>query len=130
MSAGALKISSAEAGDGLAVKFSGSARLIVPAASEFGWRNVKWSAPLTVATTSGKLPVEIEPTGNAGTSITVPICTFSAAAVQNVPETTFAVQKMSNGFSAKSAVTKRTNDDGSVTYLVRMGTSGTQLLLR
>ena len=130
VSAGALKVSSAEAGDGLAVKFSGSARLIVPATSEYGWRNVKWSAPLAVATTSGKLPVEVESAGVAGTSITVPICTFSAAAAQDIPETTFAVQKMSNGFSAKSAVTKRTNGDGSVTYLVQMGTSGTQQILR
>ena len=54
---------------------------------------------------------------------------FSAAAA-SLPESTFAVQKTSNGLRPKSAVEKRTNGDGTVTYLVRMGTSGTQLIVR
>lgn len=130
VTAGALKISSAEAGDGLAVTFGEGTRLVVPADLETGWRNVKWDAPLVVNTASGKLPVEIEPAGDDAHGFTAAICTLSATAAASLPESTFAVQKMSNGLGPKSAVEKRTNGDGTVTYLVRMGTSGTQLILR
>ena len=128
--AGALKVSSAEAGDGLAVTFSEGTRLIVPAGLATGWRNIRWSAPITIATASGKLPVEIEPVDGDVRGFTAAICTLGKTAADNLPETAFAVQKMSNGLRPKSAVTKRDNGDNTFTYLVRMGISGTQLILR
>jgi len=128
--AGALKVSSKTAADGLAVTFEEGTRLIVPADTEAGYYNVKWDAPLTINTTDGKLPVEVEMTGNEGTGdITVPICTFNAAAA-DIPETSFEVLRASNKFRQKGPVTTRTNGDGSVTYLATLGLVGTQLLIR
>ena len=129
--AGALKVSSKTAADGLAVTFEEGTRLIVPADTEAGYYNVKWDAPLTIDTTSGKLPVEVEMTGNEGTGdITVPICTFNATAAADIPETAFRVRRASNGFRLKGPVTKRTNGDGSVTYLATLGLVGTQFMIR
>ena len=117
--------------DGLAVTFSEGTRLIIPSDSEDGYYNVKWDAPLTIDTTSGTLPVEVEMTGSEGTGdITVPLCTFNATAAADIPETAFTVLRASNGFRQKAPVTKRTNDDGSVTYLVTLGRFGTQFLIR
>ena len=128
--AGALKVSSKTAADGLAVSFAEGTRLVIPADSEAGYYNVKWDVPLTINTTSGKLPVEIEPTGSEGLdNITVPICTFSATAAADIPETAFTVKKMANGFRLK-AMEKRANGDGSVTYLATLGMTGTQIIFR
>ena len=126
-----MKVSSKTAADGLAVTFAEGTRLIVPADSEDGYYNVKWDAPLTINTTSGKLPVEVEMTGNEGTGdITVPICTFNATAAAEIPETSFMVLRASNKFLQKGPVTKRTNGDGSVTYLATLGMVGTQIMIR
>ena len=128
---GALKVSSKTAADGLAVTFAEGTRLIIPSDSEDGYYNVKWDAPLTINTTSGKLPVEVEMAGNEGTGdITVPICTFNATAAAGIPETSFEVLRASNKFRQKGSVTTRTNGDGSVTYLATLGLVGTQLLIR
>ncbi len=128
---GALKVSSKKGADGLVVTFEEGTRLIVPADTEAGYYNVKWDAPLTIDTTSGKLPVEVEMTGNEGTGdITVPICTFNATAAAEIPETAFTVLRASNKFRQKGSVTKRTNGDGSVSYVVRMGRVGTSIAIR
>ena len=130
VSAGALKISSKTAADGLAISFAEGTKLIIPSGSEAGYRNVKWSAPLAVNTDSGTLPVEIEMTGAEGAGdIEVPICTFSAAAAGNIPATAFDVARASNGFRCKS-VEKRANVDGSVSYVATLGFIGTQLIVR
>ena len=103
---------------------------MIPADSEAGYCNVKWDVPLAINTTSGRLPVEIELTGSEGLdNITVPICTFSAAAAADIPETAFTVKKMANNFRLKS-MEKRVNGDGSVTYLATLGITGTQILFR
>ena len=131
VSAGALKVSAKDAAKGLAVSFAEGTKLIIPADSEYGYCNTTWDAPLTINTTSGKLPVEVEMTGNEGTGdITVPICTFNATAAADIPETAFKVLRASNKFRQKGPVTKRTNGDGSVTYLATLGLVGTQFLIR
>ncbi len=128
--AGALKVSSKTAADGLAVTFSEGTRLIVPADTEAGYFNVKWDAPLAIDTTDGTLPVVIEPVADMVGDVAVPICTFNATAAADIPETAFSVKKMANGFRQKSPVTKSANMDGSVSYVVTMGKVGTQLLVR
>ncbi len=131
VSDGALKVSAKDAAKGLAVSFAEGTKLIIPADSEYGYCNTLWDAPLTIDTTSGKLPVEVEMTGNEGTGdITVPICTFNATAAAEIPETAFTVLRASNNFRQKGSVMKRTNGDGSVTYLATLGLVGTQLLIR
>ena len=131
VSAGALKVSAKDAAKGLAVSFAEGTKLIIPADSEYGYCNTLWDAPLTINTTSGKLPVEVEMTGNEGTGdITVPICTFNATAAAEIPETAFTVLRASNKFRQKGPVTKRTNGDGSVTYLATLGLLGTQVMIR
>ena len=131
VSAGALKVSAKDAAKGLAVSFAEGTKLIIPADSEYGYCNTLWDAPLTIDTTSGKLPVEVEMTGNEGTGdITVPICTFNATAAAEIPETAFTVLRASNKFRQKGPVTKRTNGDGSVTYLATLGRFGTQVMIR
>lgn len=131
VSAGALKVSAKDAAKGLAVSFAEGTKLIIPADSEYGYCNTLWDTPLTINTTSGKLPVEVEMTGNEGADdITVPICTFNATAVADIPETAFKVLRASNGFRQKGAVTKRMNGDGSVTYLATLGRFGMQFIIR
>ena len=128
--AGALKISSKTAADGLAVSFAEGTRLIIPSGSEAGYHNVKWSAPLSINTNSGTLPVEIDMTGAEGVGdMEVPICTFSAAAAVSIPATAFDVARASNGFRCKS-VAKRANGDGSVSYVATLGFIGAQLIVR
>ena len=129
VSQGALRISSAEAADGLAISFAEGTRLVIPAASEKGYCNTKWNAPLTINTNDGTLPVVIDVTGVDASNIEVPICTFNATAAENIPETAFAVQRISSAIRCKG-VEKRTNADGSVSYVARIGVIGTQFFFR
>lgn len=90
--AGALKISSKTAADGLAITFDEGTRLIVPADTEAGYCNRKWTAPLSVGTADGKLPVEVEPSGiDEPRMVKVPICTFCKTAADGIPTDAFSV---------------------------------------
>ena len=127
---GALRISSDAAADGLALVFAEGTKLVVPAGSAHGYFNTKWATPLTVNTASGRLPVEIEPANDEGLSdIEVPVCTFGAEAAKGLSASVFDVMRMSNGFSFKGMGT-RTNDDGTVSFVARMGRVGANFIIR
>ena len=127
---GALRISSNTAADGLAISFAEGTKLVIPAGSEKGYFNTKWDAPLAINTDSGKLPVEIELSGDEGTAdIEVPICTFNATAADALSPSAFKVSRLSNGHCLKS-LEKRTNQDGSVSFVAKMGRVGARFIIR
>ncbi len=126
---GALRVSSSAAADGLAVSFAEGTRLIVPADTESGYRNLKWDAPLAVNTADGVLPVEIDDSGVDSANVAVPVCTFSETAAASIPLTTFRVMGTANGLRCKSFA-KRSNGDGSVSYVATIGRCGMQVVIR
>lgn len=128
---GALRVSSASAADGLAISFVDGTRLIVPSDTEYGYRNLKWDAPLAVNTSDGVLPVVIDMvTDVEGVSeLQVPFCTVSATAASSMPVTMFRVMRTANGFCCKSVV-KRSNEDGSVSYVATIGRTAMQVIIR
>ena len=125
---GALRISSATAADGLALAFEEGTRLIV--AADCGYRNTKWNVPLTVNTTSGRLPVEIVPAGDEGDAdIEIAICTFDELAADGISKDIFDVKRMSNGLRFKG-IEKRSNGDGTASFVARMGRYGAKFMIR
>ncbi len=127
---GALRVSSSAAADGLAISFAEGTRLVIPADTEFGYRNMKWDVPLTVNTADGVLPVEIDDSAvDSASNIAVPICTFSETAAASIPVTKFMVRRTANGLRCKSLET-RSNGDGSVSYVATMGRCGMQMVIR
>ncbi|MBQ3097754.1 MAG: hypothetical protein IJC66_06310, partial [Kiritimatiellae bacterium] len=130
IAAGSLKISSKTAADGLSVAFDEGTKLVIPADSEKGYCNVKWQNPLVVNTEDGRLPVEIELSGdNVPAGLEVPICTFSASAAENIPVSMFKVAKLANGYVVKSIV-KTPDADGNIAYVANVGTLGMQIIVR
>ena len=128
--AGALKISSKTAADGLAISFAEGTKLIILSDTESGYCNVKWDAPLSIETVDGKLPVEIDPVGVAGNeNVTVPICTFSETAAANIPLDAFSVSMDVKGMRLKSFV-KRSNGDATVSYIATFGPVGFRVEVR
>ena len=130
VAAGALKVSAKDAAEGLAVSFAEGTKLVVPADSEYGYCNTKWNAPLTINTTSGKLPVEVALTSSIdGTQpFTVAICTVNSTAAGSLPADVFNVRKI--GDLRCKSVTTRSNADGSVTYLANFSLNGTKFIIR
>ncbi len=127
---GALRVSSAAAADGLAVTFAAGTRLVVPAGTEYGFRNARWSEPFAVEAADGVLPVEVDLAGAGGAAdVEVPICTLGAEAAEATPVGRFRVAKAAGGVRCRS-VAKRANADGSVTYVATMGRHGLRLVVR
>ena len=128
--AGALKISSKTAADGLAISFADGTKMVIPANTEAGYFNRKWNAPLAIETANRKLPVEIDPEGvESGANVTVPVCTFSTAASENIPASAFTVTLDKPNMRLKSFGT-RTNDDGTVSYVAVFGPVGYRIIIR
>ena len=130
VAAGALKVSAKEAAEGLAISFAEGTKLVVPADSEYGCCNTTWNTPLTINTTSGKLPVEVALTGGIdGTQpFTAAICTVNSTASGTISANVFNVRKI--GCLRCKSVTTRTNADGSVTYLANFSVNGTKVIIR
>ena len=127
---GALRVSSRGACDGLAVSFAQGSKLLVPADSECGLYDVKCDTPLTVGTDDGRLPVEIEFGGGLPEGdVEVVICTLNATAAAGIGTETFDVRKVSASVRCKG-VEKRTNADGSVSYVATVGKSGMAVIIR
>ena len=129
IAAGALKVTSETACDGLAITFAEGTRLIVPRNSEKGLYDVKWANPITVETLDGKLPVEVDFDASTEGGGDVVICTVSAAAAASLSPETFVSVRRTGGF-ALNATRKRVNADGSVSYVARFCKKGTRILIR
>ena len=129
IAAGALKVSSKEACDGLAISFAEGTGLIIPAGSADGLYDVKWDAPLTTTAADGKIAVEIDAAGAAlpENGFTTTIATLNATAAADVPEDFFKVAKIA-GYKMMG-VTKRTTEDG-VAYDVKFAKYGTVFYVR
>lgn len=128
--AGALKISSKTAADGLAISFNEGTKLIIPADTEAGYFNTKWPEPLSIETADGKLPIEIIPDGIAdGVNVTVPVCTFSTAAAENIHTSSFSVTMNKPNMRLKS-FTKQPNGDDTVSYVAVFGPVGYRVIMR
>jgi hypothetical protein len=129
IAAGALKVTSETACDGLAITFAEGTRLIVPRNSAKGLYDVKWSNPITVNTLDGKLPVEVDFDANTEEGGDVVICTVSAAAAESLPPETFVSVRKRGGFTL-NATRKRVNADGSVSYVARFCKKGVRISIR
>ena len=128
--AGALKISSKTAADGLAISFAEGTKLIIPSDTEAGYCNTKWSAPLSIDTEDGKLPVEIEPVGiDAPRAVTVPVCTFGSTVADGISPDVFDVSMRMKGMRLLS-FERHPNADGTVSYLATIGPSGCCIIFR
>ena len=130
VAAGALKVSAKDAAEGLAVSFAEGTKLVVPADSEYGYCNTTWNTPLTINTTSGKLPVEVALTDGMDEMqpFTTAICTVNSTAAGSLSKDAFNVRKA--GKARCYDVTTRTNEDGSVTYLAKFKVNGVLLIFR
>ena len=129
IAAGALKVTSETACDGLAITFAEGTRLIVPRNSEKGLYDVKWANPITVETSDGKLPVEVDFDATTEVGGDVVICTVSAAAAESLSPETFVSARKKGGF-ALNATRKRVNADGSVSYVARLCKKGVRISIR
>jgi hypothetical protein len=128
--AGNLRISSKAAADGLAISFAEGAKLLIPADTKAGYYNVKWDAPLTINSVSGKLPVTVENLESSDVgNVVVPICTFNAAAAANISEDVFMVSSDADNMRFKS-LKKVVNDDTSVSYMATFGRFGSRIVIR
>lgn len=128
--AGNLRISSKTAADGLAISFAEGAKLLIPADTKAGYYNVKWDAPLTINSVSGKLPVTVENLESSDVgNVVVPICTFNAAAAANISEDVFMVSSDADDMRFKS-LKKVVNDDTSVSYMATFGRFGSRIVIR
>lgn len=112
VAAGALKVSSKEACDGLAVSFAEGTKLVIPAGSADGLYDVKWDAPLASSAADGKVAVEIDTTGVELPELgfTTTIATLNATAAENVPADFFKVAKVP-GYKM-TGIVKRTTENG------------------
>ena len=127
---GSVKMSSAEATDGLVLVVEDGTKIIIPSDSEKGYFNVKWNEPLKINTNDGKVSVEIDLVDGVDQSrIAVPICTFNSVAAEQIPVSVFALKKMSNGMRVKS-VEKISSDEGYVTYMATYEKCGLKIVLR
>ena len=127
---GNLRISSKAAADGLAVNFAEGAKLLIPADTKAGYYNIKWDAPLTINTDSGKLPVTVEDLeSKCAGNIVVPICTFNAVAAAGISEDAFTVSSNADDMRLKS-IRKVVNEDGSVSYMATFGQYGSRIVIR
>lgn len=132
VSAGALKVSSAFAADGLSVSFAEGTHLVVADGAGFGYRNILSDSPLEIGAKDGVLPVEIEMAEDASAAaVCVPICTFGADAAADIPVAAFRVRKTANNYWCKS-IAKRANGDGSISYVATMAHfgGGMQIIVR
>ena len=127
VAAGALKVSSKEACDGLAISFAEGTKLVIPAGSAYGLYDVKWNAPLTTTAADGKIAVEIDTVGAAlpESGFTTTIATLSETA--GVSTDLFKVARIP-GYKMKDVKT-RTTEDG-VAYDVRFAKFGTTFVIR
>ena len=127
---GSLRISSSTAADGLALVFEEGTRLVIPSGLEGGYRNTKWDMPLTINTTSGKLPVDIDIDADdvENGDVEVTLFTFNATAADGISAGDFVVGGMSGGLRAKK-LEKRTVD-GGVAFVATVGRVGSRFIVR
>lgn len=135
VAAGALKVSSRTAADGLAITFAENTKLIVPAHTEFGLYDVKWDVPITVDSGDGKLNVQIEglDAAKVGTGVSVPLLTLSKTAADNFSSANLVVDKPGKGLRVTRVVAQEnTTEDGTVavTYSATVETAGMTIILR
>ena len=96
VSAGALKVGSATACDGLDVSFDAGTKLIVR--SDIGYVNTTAAAPLTINTADGKLPVVIEYVGEENpTSVSVTVATVGKTAGESLTTDDFSISLLKDG---------------------------------
>lgn len=127
IAAGALKVTSEAACDGLAITFAEGTRLIVPRDSAKGLCDVRWPTPITVSTADGKLPVEVV-LGEKVETGEVVICTVSAEAAANLPPETFVGMRI-KGYALEET-RRRTNADGTVSYVANLVEKGFAVIIR
>ena len=127
VAAGTLKVLTTNAVDGVQMEFSGTGSLAIDANNatggfaEFGFVNTRWNLPFVTA--GGGVPVKIEGVPEGGTS-SVAICTVTAEAAENL---TFKVANVPHCFKT---VTRRENNDGTVTFIASFKPTSLRIHIR
>ena len=126
---GAIKPLAAHAFDGLAITFTNNASIKLDATvvaeglRDYGIVNVKeTTAPFALAANQSVIPVTVTPPEYGIARFTTAICTVDSAAAENLPVSAFEVSCTDRRRACE--VRKRTNADGSVTYLADCTTQG------
>lgn len=126
---GSIKPLAAHAFDGLAITFTNNASIKLDATTSdadllnFGIIDVKeTAAPITLAANQTTIPVTVTPPDGYPSSFTVAICTIGATPAANLPVTAFSVANTAHHRCPR--VEKRTNGDGTVTYLAPFFSKG------
>ena len=130
IAAGALKVSSKTAADGLAISFTSERRLIVPSDSAGGLYDVKWDAPIATEEADGKVRVVVElAAADASKSrLEVPICTVNPTAAATLPVDKFVVARPGNGL--KCIGVEKRSADGNVAYVATFVHQGLKILFK
>ena len=119
---GSIKPLAAHAFDGFAITFTNNASIKLDATTadadllNYGIVDVKeTTAPITLAANQATIPVTVTPPEGNLSRFSVAICTIGATPAANLSETVFSVANTAH-HRCRGAV-KRTNADGTVTYL-------------
>lgn len=127
---GALKVTSTNAVDGVAVEFAAGTALELDAVpskdgmADYGMVNVKWDAPFVAA---GKVGVSFADDGrDLPDRFTTAVCTVRSSAAGSLPFS--VVGRLRAGFYTTLSV--RDNGDGSVTLLAEHQRMGSRIILR
>ena len=119
---GSVKPLAAHAFDGLAITFTNNASIKLDATTSdadllnFGIVDVKeQTAPIALAAKQASIPVTVNPPDGIPSRFTVAICTIGATPAASLDVTAFSVANTAHHRCRR--VEKRTNLDGTVTYL-------------
>lgn len=132
---GSIKPLAAHAFDGLAITFTNNASIKLDATTSdadllnYGIIDVKeTAAPITLAANQTTIPVTVTPPDGYPSSFTVAICTIEATPADSLPVTAFSVANTAHHRCPR--VEKRTNGDGTVTYLAPFFSKGFMINFR
>jgi len=126
---GSIKPLAAHALDGLAITFTNNASIKLDATTadadllNYGIVDVKeQTAPIALAANQASIPVTVNPPDGIPSRFTVAICTIGATPAASLPVTAFSVANTAHHRCRR--VEKRTNPDGTVTYLATFVSKG------
>ena len=129
---GGLKALTATGADGLSITFAEGAKLLLdPAAADgvetYGLRNVLAATPFAAEGDAVSVALEGAVPEPAGSELAVPVCTVAASAADAVAALLRVERPWSNW---EAALSRRTNDDGTVTLVATFRRTGFLFLVR
>ena len=123
--------------DGVAITFGPQAEGICVSTdaeaelAAYGLYNVKWGVPFTSRRADGKIPVRVGAVNASynGEMKELAICTMSGTAATAFTQNSFVVTAKPDGAHVK-LLAPRTNDDGTVTFRLRLVPGSMRIFIR